>query len=209
MQPLKNGVETIQASEKQIALSALGEAAQASSVRLPVSESRSLSPNLNRAIDDIRTELDDHRQTINENTNELQSNHAYLGQLAEKLDVLGRQLALVTEALQKAGLLKAEAVPCDSDLEPLTPKEKEVFQALYVLSESQTCVTYKDIARKLGTSERLVADYISELIEKRIPISKNYMGSGVVLLHLDESFRQRQSRENIVGINPVLTYWVR
>jgi hypothetical protein len=164
---------------------------------------------LDRYLTAIRDQLEEHRQTINENTCEIESNHAYLGQLGEKLDVLGRQLAAVTESLTKAGLLKAEAIAEDAGIEPLTPKEKEVFQALYVLSESQTCVTYKDIGRKLGMPEKLAADYVSSLIEKRIPVSKNYMGSGVVLLHLDEGFRQRQARENIVGINPVLTYWVR
>ena len=90
---------------------------------------------------------------------------------------------------------------------PLTNKEKEVFMALYSLGEVQPFVSYRQIAKKVRSSENLVASYITNLIEKGVPIIKKYDG-GIAYIKLDDLFRQVQAKENLVGVNTVLSYWM-
>jgi len=52
----------------------------------------------------IKSEIDDHRQSINENTNEIQGNYEYLCKLDSKLDKLSQtveQLSLVMDQLMR------------------------------------------------------------------------------------------------------------
>ncbi len=90
---------------------------------------------------------------------------------------------------------------------PLTNREKEVFMAIYSLGEMQPCMSYKQLAKKLCTSESLVASYITNIIEKGVPIVKKY-DAGIAYIKLDDLFRQVQAKENLVGVNTVLSYWM-
>jgi DNA-binding CsgD family transcriptional regulator len=94
------------------------------------------------------------------------------------------------------------------EIQPLTKREKEVFYALYVLTEEKRYTTYKAVARRACYSENLVASYITNLIEKGIPIVKKY-ANRTAYLSLNPDFREIQAKENIVGVNTLLTHWVR
>ena len=163
-----------------------------------------LQTTFKQALEQIRDQFEDHLETINDNTNELHASFDYIGQVELKLDKL-------TEKVDELSMLLKKQQGIDDKpfhFEPLTNREKEVFFALYTLSQDRHFVTYKDIARKLCDSESLVAAYITNLMEKGIPVKKKYV-SRVALLSLDPRFRELQAKENIVGLNSKLTHWVR
>lgn len=155
---------------------------------------------IHNVLHDIGEELDDHRQTINENTVELQSSYEEIQNLHSKIDKLSERID------ELVLLVKGKSNAIEFSIKPLTKREKDVFFALYTLSEIKTFVTYKEIARKTALNESLVSSYILNIREKGIPIEKRMQGN-LVLLRLDPVFRQEQAKKNLVGLNTLLTYW--
>ena len=149
----------------------------------------------------FREELDDHRLAINENTSEIISTNDFLSELNCKLDKLSERLDEL-ELLVKGQKKQAEFV-----LRPLSGKEKEVFQALYLLTESQPYASYEQIAKRSGMTKELVIGYVVSIIQKGVPVLKKFDGS-TVFMRLDPAFRQKQAQENIVGVNSLLTGWI-
>jgi len=154
----------------------------------------------------LSEELDDHRQAINENTNEIASNYEFLCKLDTKLEALSKrveELAGLIENKPKPGEEKAPEVI----VTPLTNREKEVFRALYrICEETGSYATYKDLAANLRISEQLVSSYIANFIAKGIQIKKRYFGN-IVRIGIDAAFRHLQAKRNIVGLNTPLTHW--
>ena len=152
----------------------------------------------------VREELDDHREAINENTNEVNLNHEFLNELSGRMDKLTERVDELT-MLIKCGAQQKK----NWEITPLTNREKEVFQTLYVLGEDHNnAVTYKDIAQKLKTTEAAIGSFVSSFVAKGIPIVKKYSG-GRAFIGLDLAFKHAQAKENIVGVNTLLTYWQR
>ncbi len=161
---------------------------------------------LTRSFEQVKEQFEDHLVAINENTNEIQSNFEYICELDRKIDKLSEKIDELNMLLrQQRGEDTGEK---KFELQPLTKKEKEVFYALYILTEGRRFATYKEIARRACYSENLVASYITSLIEKGIPIVKKY-ADRTAYLSLNPEFRQLQAKENIVGVNTLLTHWVR
>ncbi len=152
-------------------------------------------------IEGIKEELDDHREAINENTNEIQANYELVAELSKKVDRLSQRLDELYLLVRGNKDNSSKFM-----IAPLTEKEKEAFQALYVLSEDSS-VTYRQLSRRLIVTENLVASYMTNLIEKGVPVIKKYY-SGKVFLSLDHEFRQVQTKNNIVGLSTPLTHWV-
>jgi len=150
----------------------------------------------------FREEVDDHREAINENTNELQTTNEYLGAVNEKLDKMAARLDELTL------LVKGKKEETKLSFSPLTKREKEVFQTLFTLCEFAPYATYKEIARKLCITEPLAAQYVTNMVEKGIPVLKKYH-EGKVYLKLDPVFRDLQAKENVIGLNSLLSNWVR
>lgn len=165
--------------------------------------SAALANQLSLEIESVREELDEHLEAINENTTEVQQNHAYLMELDRRLTMLTAKVDSIIDLLKPEDKKSSETF----SIVPLTTKEKDVFSSLYRLSEDKE-VTYKEVAVALGCTEQLVASYIGNLIEKGVPVEKRYVGKSVNL-KLNEAFRQVQAKENIVGVNTKLTSWIR
>ncbi len=156
---------------------------------------------MNSIFDSFREELDDHRAAINENTNELQSNHEYIRSVEEKIDKLHariEELFLIVEGKKAEQKL---------EIQPLTKREQEVFQALYIVGESIPFVSYKQLARKLNISEQLISGFITNLVEKGVPIMKKY-DDGLAFVQLEPKFRQKQAKEVVIGLNSLLSHWM-
>lgn len=154
------------------------------------------------ALDQIQEELEDHRHAINENTDEMQANYAHLAVLEEKMDKLHakvEELILLVQGKQE------EKKP---EIKQLTKREKEVFQAIYILGEGKPWVSYKQIARRLCTTDQLISGFVTNLIEKGVPIKKK-RDSGMIFVQLDAVFRQRQAKDVVIGLNSLLSHWIR
>ncbi len=150
----------------------------------------------------MREELDDHRLAINENTDEIAASNEFLNELGRKLDKL-------TERVDELTLLvKGKKDEKKFELQPLTNKEKEVFHALYVLTESQPYASYEQVARKILLTKGIVMDHVTSMVQKGVPVVKKLDGT-TVFLKLDSEFRQLQAKQNVIGLNSLLTSWIR
>ena len=157
--------------------------------------------NLNHILSAVREELDDHRESINENTTEIQTSHEFLAQLNDKFDKLAARLDELTL------LVKGRTEKSSTSVKTLTKREKQVFQAIYELGNMSQFITYRDIAKQLGTSEALIAQYVTNIVEKGVPVVKRYSSSRVYL-NLEKSFREKQAKHCVVGVNTPLSHWV-
>ncbi len=164
-------------------------------------EDQVLSADVMQILECFRDELDDHLLSINENTSEIESNYELIRDLHAKIDKMGQRLDDLTLAV------KGKQEKQGFKISPLSSKEKQVFQALYVLTQEQPFATYKVLARKLGMSEGLVQNYLTNLAEKGIPVVKRYQNNKV-WLKIDEKFRALQAQKNLVGLDFALTNWI-
>ncbi len=152
---------------------------------------------LKKEIDSLKEELSEHMDSINDNTNEIQANYEYLCRLDSKIEQLKEQVKELMLMLKASGIEpKPEALHIDAEL---SEKEKGVFLVLYTASE-QKPLTYAEIAQILKEEEYLVAGYVTNLIEKGIPIIKRYINK-TVYLALDKEFRDLQAKKNILKIS--------
>lgn len=150
------------------------------------------------ALKGIREEFDDHRESINDNTNEIEANYELLCKLESKVDRVEAQLEQLQISLsQISGNLLHQQLPISSI--ELDEREKEVFLVLYTAADEKP-LTYRDIASAVKESEFLVRGYITNMIEKGVPITKRYVND-VAYISLDSSFKDRQARENIVKLS--------
>jgi len=142
----------------------------------------------------IKAEFDDHLESINQNTNEIQANYEYITRLETKIDKLSERVEELTMFADcKSGI--------SYEVSELTTREKEVFLALYAAPKD---LTYKEISRRTGLPENLVICYISNIATKGVPLQKSY-NSNEVMLSIDPQFKEVQMKENIVGITESLS----
>lgn len=175
-------------------------------LREKTDEMEIIKDRLGRSFEQIKEQFEDHLETINENTNEIQSNFEYMCDLDRKIDKLSERIDQLANLIRDQRGEKTEKKTFT--IQPLSSKEKEVFYALYVLTEHRKYVTYKNIARRVCFTETLVASYITNLIEKGIPVIKKY-ANRTAYLSLNPEFREIQAKENIAGVNTLLTHWMR
>ena len=144
--------------------------------------------------DSQRDELDDHREAINENTNEIQANFEYLGELHAKIDKLQEKLESF-QLFMAGGKQQSENLEF-GNIQPLTDSEKKVFLVLYTQEKS---INYSELGKRLNMAAQLVMQYVTSLIEKGVPIIKEYyQGSPRIRVH--DTFKEKQAKENIIGL---------
>ena len=144
----------------------------------------------------IKQELEEHLETINQNTNEIHANYEYMRKLDQKMDKLNEKLE---EIRMHLNIIKEDVAKTKHKFEAtkLTIREQEIFLVLYTAT---IFLSYKDIAKKLGLTESLVSNYITNLIEKGIPIVKRYVNK-VTHVKLESRFKQMQAKENVLKID--------
>ena len=161
------------------------------------SSAETLNQRFEAALKGIREEFDDHRESINDSTNEIEANYELLCRLESKVDRIEQQLERLQMAFSNfSGAPSRLADPSEIDLEE---REKEVFLILYTAADDKP-LSYRDIAAALKESEFLVRGYITNMIEKGVPIAKRYINE-VAYISLDSSFKDRQAKENIVKLS--------
>ena len=141
----------------------------------------------------IKEELNDHLEAINSNTNEIQANYEYFEKLENKIDKLNEKLEELLVSKTEERQEKAEEIKNIK----LTIREQEVFLTIYTSTEF---LSYTDIARKLGLTDALVRTYITNLIEKGVPIVKRYINNQAEI-QLEPWFKELQAKENLLEIN--------
>ena len=152
-------------------------------------EMKKVHESLKISFSQIKEEMEDHLQSINENTNEIQSDHDYLCEIDNKIEKLAQRVDEIEMFLKQA--------TGEQEIINLTLREQEVFLAMYTNDE---LLSYRDIANKIGLTEALISKYIKDLIKKGVPLLKLYE-KNKVFLQIDDKFRDLQAKNNVLNIS--------
>ena len=140
---------------------------------------------LKGAFGKVRDELDDHRESINQNSAEIQSLYEYIHELEQKLVKLQEQLIETKRPAPLPAVM------------PLTYREQEVFLALYTADLPLTAQLLGD---QLGLAQGAIFKYVRALIAKGVPILQ-HMQEDQEAYALDLKFKDLQAKKNIVPID--------
>ncbi|MBR9691525.1 hypothetical protein GOV06_01950 [Candidatus Woesearchaeota archaeon] len=151
---------------------------------------------ISSVVSEIQEEFEDHLQSINENTAEIQSNYEFSCELDNKITKLNERIDEVYTILSKLTGKKIRKTSKYEDIDPLTTMEKNVFLNLY--TEEQP-MTYSELAKKMNMPISLARQYITNLLEKGIPIQKKYIKTKPFIC-LDPKFKNLQAKKNILKI---------
>ena len=146
---------------------------------------------LKSAFSKIKEEFDMHLTSINDNTSEIAANADHISEVEFKVDKLNEKL---DEVMMMLSQLPKETKACMT--KPLTINEKQVLMAIYAASKP---ISYSRIAHNLNLSESVVKSYIDSIISKKIPVIISFKNS-IPYLSLDKDFKEKQAKENIIGI---------
>jgi len=158
-----------------------------------VDKLREMEGALKRAFNVVREELDEHRESINQNTNEIQNNYEHICKLDSKVEKLSERIDEITMFIRQ---LKGQG-PKKFVVSKLTRKEQEVFLIIYTANQD---IGFKAIGRRLGLTEELVSCYIENLIMKGVPMIKKYINNEL-FINVDKDFKAVQAKENLLQIN--------
>jgi hypothetical protein len=132
----------------------------------------------------VRDELDDHLDTINRTSGEVQSLYEFLVSLERKVDKLAERL---DDAQADATMGRPSS---------LSLREQEVFLLLYA---SDGPLAASSLADRLGLTAAVVGRVVTGLVEKGVPV----LQQGVVdcSYSLELRFKELQAREGIVVVD--------
>lgn len=148
---------------------------------------------MKKAFTSIKEEMADHLESINQNTNEIQSNYEFLCEIDSKIEKLNEKI----EEIQMF-LFPELASKKNYAIDQLTEREQEIFLVLY--ASEDTTLTFHDIGRKTGLPSSLVKEYVKNLIKKGVPIIKT-CSNDQISVSLGPDFKALQAKENIAKIN--------
>ena len=161
-----------------------------------VKKESDLSKSLKIAFSQIYDEFEDHLHAINENTSEVQENYTYVCELDNKISKLNERLDEIHNILEKFTGKKTLKKARFEDIDPLTATEKNVFMNLYTESKP---ISFSELAKKMKISIILARQYITNLLEKGVPIKKTYHKT-IPKVSLDSRFKNLQAKKNILKI---------
>ena len=151
----------------------------------------------------IENKFEDLLTSINENTSEIQSNYTMICEQDHKIHNLMEGVISVLKEFKETGKINENLLlkwsRRNTSSIKLSKREEEIFLILYTLDGKKGEVTYLDIAKRINFPEDIVASYISNMLQKGIPIIKKYTNNEAHL-SLDPKFKSLQAKENILDI---------
>jgi len=153
---------------------------------------------LKETLKGIKSELDEHLEAINENTNEIQTNYSCTNETNDKLERLAERMDKLELYIQSHSNFIVE----DKIFEvlPLTKTEQHVFLVIYALEDEKGLVSHTDISRKTGLPSYVVSEYITRLVEKGVPLIRKFVNN-IPYLKINPDFKRLQAMENILMID--------
>jgi hypothetical protein len=150
---------------------------------------------LREAFEKIKEERDEHLESINELTTELQSAFEYISGLENKYE----KIKEITDELQmfKNSLLLNDKSHFSNII--LSLDEQKLFLTLYVFGEKEP-LQYKFLTKKLALETDTIKMLLSSLLDKKIPITREKIGSEWHF-NIDPRFRELQTKENLIKIH--------
>ena len=82
----------------------------------------------------------------------------------------------------------------------LTKQEFLVFLTIYQLEDEMTHVSYSHIAKKLNLSEGCIRTYVSSIMKKGLPLTKQKINNRYITLHIDNEFRSMNLKQTLTNL---------
>ncbi|MFH1770807.1 MAG: hypothetical protein ABH828_04585 [archaeon] len=154
-----------------------------------------LKNNLQGAFQSAKDESDMHLDTINQNTNEIQANYAYLAEIEAKVDKLADKMDEIHMKINPGSYLQ------NFEEIMLSKREQEFFMGIYTEEDRISLVS---LAKKLGLTLEMCEGFLSRIKVKGIPILKQLV-DGKLFVSLDYDFKDIQARKNVLRIEMPIT----
>ncbi len=154
------------------------------------------------AFSKVKTEMDEHRESINANTNEIQTMYEYICKLESQIESMKERFDEMSMFYATTGSprdLKEE----EYSLRSAEDNEKEAFLALYSSSEHHCALS--DLARRIGRDVDQTTTLFQSLANKGVPI-KLYSVNNEKFLYLDPEFKGLQAKHNIMEISQSMAH---
>lgn len=133
----------------------------------------------------IQQQLEEYRESINENTFEVQSLFDYLREIDMKLERLSQRI----DHLQLA-----REAPLSISLNDM---EKNIFLALYT---EAIPLSFREIAVKANVPLSMVPECISSLVEKGLTFVRSFYNNKL-FIQLDPKWKELQAKENVINLS--------
>ncbi|MEM4637933.1 MAG: hypothetical protein QXK76_02840 [Candidatus Woesearchaeota archaeon] len=150
---------------------------------------------LREAFRKIKEERDEHLESINQLTSELQTAFEYISELENKYDKLKENIEELM--IFKNSLLLNDKSHFSNIV--LSLEEQKLFQVLYVLGEKEP-LSWNFLLKKLDISENSLKVLLSSLLDKKIPITKEKIGTDWYF-NIDQRFREMQTKEQLIKVH--------
>ena len=82
----------------------------------------------------------------------------------------------------------------------LTRQEFLIFLTVYQLEDETGAVSYSHIAEKLNLSEGCIRTYVSSIIRKGLPLTKQKVNNKYVILHINNDFRATNLKQTLTNM---------
>lgn len=156
-----------------------------------------------KAFSEVKKEFEEHLESINESTNEIQSNYESILKIETRLDKIEGMLTEINRFIKQFKSQNVYFLDEDDksvfNILPLNEDEKKIFKIIYELDAEGIKTTYLKISDISGFSISIVREHVNSLIEKGVPIVKNYLHQQVHL-SLESKFKEIQIKQNIINI---------
>ena len=143
---------------------------------------------MKKDLQSVRQALEEHLNSINDNSSEIQALFDYVQQVEVKIDKLAHRL--------EEAQLAYDCVHTKS-VSPLNQEEKKVFLILYT---EEGPLSFREIAEKSGMKPSLIPDCVSSLVQKGIPLRRSYFQDRL-FFKLDPEFKELQAKENVINLS--------
>ena len=156
-----------------------------------IKEANNIIDYLDHLKDEIREELDDHLESINENTEEIAIQNSAVCEIDNRLNKLEEKMDRIHFMFKQ--LIAKSLISVE-----LSKKEQQVFLILYT---HDGFLGMEGLSPKANLSRSAVEDALVSLMDKGIPIEREIIDKDVYF-RLNQDFRLRQAKDSIVRIDP-------
>jgi hypothetical protein len=150
---------------------------------------------LREAFRKIKEEKDEHLESINQLTSELQTAFEYISELDNKYEKLKENIDELM--IFKNSILLNDKSHFSNII--LSLDEQKLFLTLYVFGEKEP-LSWSFILKKLDLNDNLFRLLLSSLLDKKIPITRERIGAEWYF-NIDPRFREMQTKEQLIKIH--------
>lgn len=155
----------------------------------------SIAKKMKQRFDAVDEALDDHLLSINENTNEIQTNYEAICELDAKIEKIAQRMDEMQMHFKRA--IKYDDTFSDfSHIVPLNRMEQEAFLALYTADG----LTFSELAMAVNVTEPIAKRIAAGMIRKGVPVRRELKGN-IPAIALDPDFKDLQAKENLIEID--------